>query len=413
VAVALRRAKRPKPTARAIGRSLDALNFLQSDVRGAFGPYLNVFLITEMHWTQSRVGLVTLIAGMLGLALQTPIGAAIDHTRAKRGAIVLALSILAAAGIVLFAVPSFWPVMIASSVMAVVGDVFVPAIAALTLGLYARQFLARRMGRNAAFDHAGNIATALIAAAVGYVFSQRGVFLLAPIFCGLAIMAVLSIPGNAIDLDRARGLDGKEPREKRRATGWHILISCPPLIVFGISALLFHFANAPLLPLVGQKLATAHPKEATALMSACIIAAQFVMIGVSVLVGRRANRWGRRPFLLAAYAVLPIRAVLYTLSDNSFWLIGVQLLDGVGAGIFAVLATLVVADLMRGTGRYNLALGAVATMQGIGASISGLVTGEIVDHAGYTPAFLSLGAVAMIALLVIAFAMPETRSTSR
>jgi hypothetical protein len=64
-------------------------------------------------------------------------------------------------------------------------------------------------------------------------------------------------------------------------------------------------------------------------------------------------------------------------SDNSFWLIGVQLLGGV------------VADI-RGTGRYNLALGAV----GIGASLSGLATSEVVDHFGYGAAFLSLGAAA-------------------
>ena len=75
--------------------SLDAINFLLSDVRGALGPYLNVFLVTQQHWSQSEVGLVTTISGLLGLAVQTPIGAAIDETRAKRGAIVLALAVLA------------------------------------------------------------------------------------------------------------------------------------------------------------------------------------------------------------------------------------------------------------------------------------------------------------------------------
>jgi hypothetical protein len=71
--------------------SLDAVNFLLSDVRGALGPYLNVFLVTQQHWSQSEVGFVTTISGLLGLAVQTPIGAAIDETRAKRGVIVLAL----------------------------------------------------------------------------------------------------------------------------------------------------------------------------------------------------------------------------------------------------------------------------------------------------------------------------------
>ena len=82
--------------------------------------------------------------------------------------------------------------------------------------------------------------------------------------------------------------------------------------------------------------------------------------------------------------------MLYTLSDNSFWLIGVQVLDGVGAGIFGALTPLVIADIMRGTGRYNLAQGAIATVQGIGASLSGLAAGVIVDHFGYSAAFLAL-----------------------
>ena len=90
--------------------SLDAVNFLLADVRGALGPYLNVFLVTQQHWSQSEVGLVTTISGLLGLAVQTPIGAAIDETRAKRGAIVLALAVLGIGAVIIFAWPSFWPV---------------------------------------------------------------------------------------------------------------------------------------------------------------------------------------------------------------------------------------------------------------------------------------------------------------
>jgi predicted MFS family arabinose efflux permease len=137
-------------TKRFIPYSLDAINFLLADVRGALGPYLNVFLVTQQHWSQSEVGLVTSIGGLLGLAVQTPIGAAIDATRAKRGAIILALAVLSVGAIIIFALPSFWPVMIANALMAVVGDVFGPAVAALTLGLYLRKQLARRMGRNSA-----------------------------------------------------------------------------------------------------------------------------------------------------------------------------------------------------------------------------------------------------------------------
>jgi MFS family permease len=143
-------------------------------------------------------------------------------------------------------------------------------------------------------------------------------------------------------------------------------------------------------------------------MSACIVAAQAVMLPIALLVGRTADRWGRKPLFLAGFAVLPIRAVLYTLSDDSVWLIAVQVLDGVGAGIFGALTPLVIADIMRGTGRYNLAQGAIATVQGIGASLIGLAAGEIVDNLGYGAAFLAAGAVATVALGVFAWRMPET-----
>jgi len=390
--------------------SLDAINFLLADVRGALGPYLNVFLVTQQHWSQSEVGLVTTIGGLLGLAAQTPIGAAIDETRAKRGAIVLALAVLGIGAAIIFAWPSFWPVAIANCMMAIVGDVFGPAVAALTLGLYARKQLARRMGRNSAFDHAGNVAIALVAGAVGYIFSQRAVFLLVPVFAVLAGIAVLSIPAEAIDYNRARDLE-PEPGAAESQTGvagYGILFKSRPLVIFGLCVMLFHLANAALLPLVGQKLAAAYPKEATAMMSACIVAAQAVMLPIAILVGRTADSWGRKPLFLAGFAILPIRAVLYTLSDNSFWLVGVQVLDGVGAGIFGALTPLVIADIMRGTGRYNLAQGAIASVQGIGASLSGLAAGVIVDHFGYSAAFLTLGAAALVALVVFALGMPET-----
>jgi predicted MFS family arabinose efflux permease len=116
------------------------------------GPYLNVFLVIQQHWSQSEVGVVTTISGLLELAVQTPIGAAIDETSAKRGAIVLALALLGIGAIIIFVWPTFWPVLIANSLIAIVGDVFGPAVAAVTLGLYARSQLARRMGRNSAFD---------------------------------------------------------------------------------------------------------------------------------------------------------------------------------------------------------------------------------------------------------------------
>ena len=349
-----------------------------------------------------------MIGGFVGLLLQTPAGAAIDATKAKRGLVVAALAVLAAGAVAIYAAPFFWPVMLANAAMAAVGDIFGPAVAAITLGLFARQALARRLGRNAAFDHAGNVAIAAAAGAVGWAFSQRTVFLLVPVFALLAALATLSIPGGAIDHERARGDTGGD------APGpvWRVLIGCRPLLIYCGCTLLFHLANASLLPLVGQKLALSHKGIATAMMSACIIAAQLIMLPIALLVGNTADRLGRKKLLLLGFGILPVRAGLYTFSDQAWWLIGVQLLDGVGAGIFGAITPLVVADLMRGTGRYNLAQGAVATAQGIGASSSGLLAGVIVQHAGYSAAFLTSAGIAAIAFSVLALALPETASVA-
>jgi len=127
-----------------------------------------------------------------------------------------------------------------------------------------------------------------------------------------------------------------------------------------------------------------------------------------MLVGARADRWGRKPIFLAGFAVLAVRGFLYPLSDNPFWLVGVQLLDGVGAGIFGALFPVVVNDLTQGTGRFNVSQGAIATAQGIGAAMSTAVAGAIVVSAGYGAAFATLGAVALVGFLVYLLTMPET-----
>ena len=79
--------------------ALDALNFLSADVRNLFGPFINVYLVTSRHWTQTDVGLITTGSGLLGIALQTPIGAAIDVTRAKRAVIVATMAAMTVAAL--------------------------------------------------------------------------------------------------------------------------------------------------------------------------------------------------------------------------------------------------------------------------------------------------------------------------
>jgi MFS family permease len=228
-----------------------------------------------------------------------------------------------------------------------------------------------------------------------------------------SLLSVLAIPGKAIDHELARGLHDAPGQPERtgddRPSGLSILLSCRPLLIFAGCATLFHLANAAMLPLVGQKLALQDKNLGTSLMSACIVAAQVVMVPMALMVGAKADLWGRKPLFLLGLGVLTIRGCLYPLSDHAYWLVAVQLLDGVGAGIYGAIFPIIVADLMRGTGRFNVAQGMVITAQGIGAALSTTLAGLVVVHAGYGAAFLTLAAVAAGGFAVCVFAMPETR----
>ena len=80
---------------------------------------------------------------------------------------------------------------------------------------------------------------------------------------------------------------------------------------------------------------------------------------------------------------------------NPELLVIVQLLDGVTAAVFSVLVPLVVADLTRGTGHFNLGQGLVGTFIGIGASLSATLAGYMSDHFGSPSAFAGLASIAL------------------
>ncbi|QEL25103.1 MFS transporter [Bosea sp. F3-2] len=386
--------------------SLDWLNFLLADLRGGLGPYVNVFLLTEAGWDQATIGAVLSASGLIGITFHAPIGALIDATRAKRGLIVGGAWCLAALSVGIVTYPTLVVVFVADVSMALLGAVFAPTVAAITLGLFGSREAATQLGRNAAFDRFGNLFIAAVAALVGTQFGQRGVFYMLPVFAGLSMIAVLAIPATAIDHQRARGLD-----EIRLGSGqpypWQRLFAERPFTVLAIGTALFHFANAPMLALVSQKLALEVKGFESAVTSAAIIVAQLATIPMAFLV-MRANLIGGKPLLILAFAALPLRGILFAMVDNPYWMIVFQILDGIGSGLFDVLLPLVLYGAVLGSGRYNMARGIIGTIQGVGGASSYVFAGSLVVWGGYSVAFAVLAGVGLAALILMLTAMPET-----
>src|SRR5436305_7710222 len=125
-----------------------------------------------------------------------------------------------------------------------------------------------------------------------------------------------------------------------------------------------------MLPLVGELLSKGQDRKSSFFMSACVIAAQFVMIPVAMVTGKLADPWGRKPLFLIGFGVLAVRGIPYTLDKGPAYLLSVQALDGVGAAIFGVLWVVIIADLAKGTGRFNLLRGVIQAALGLGAFLS-------------------------------------------
>jgi hypothetical protein len=276
----------------------------------------------------------------------------------------------------------------------------------MSLGIVGRSRFDARQGRNQTFNSAGNVTAALSMGLLGCFVSNRSIFFFVAVLVLPTILSLALVRSDEIDHDLARGGNAAGPAGG--PARWTDLFENRALVVFLVSAVMFHFANAAMLPLLGEMLAKGRGRSSMMFMSACVVTTQVVIALLAAWTGRRAGSWGRRPLLLVAFGVLPIRGVLYALTGNTVLLVAIQILDGVGAGIFGVVSVLVIADLTRGTGRFNLTLGAITTAVGVGASFSQVIAGGIVHRVGPRAGFLFLAGVAAVAYAILHVFMPET-----
>ncbi|WP_126972141.1 MFS transporter [Xanthomonas sp. BRIP62411] len=376
-------------------RALEALHFSVADVQDGLGPFLSVFLQSR-GWSVAAIGTVMSAGGIAGMLATTPAGALVDTTRRKRAVVVVGCLAILLATALIWLHPTSSGVVTAQIVSALAAAGIGPALTGITLGLVHARGFDHQLARNQVANHAGNMLAAVLAGWLGWRFGFAAVFVLTAAFGVLAIAAVLLIPSAAIDHRAARGLGQADGADS--LSGWRVLLTCRPLALLAITLGLFHLGNAAMLPLYGMAIVAAHAGDANALTATTIVVAQATMVVVALLAMRWIRVHGHWWVLLVAFMALPLRALVAASLIQGWGVFPVQILDGLGAGLQAVVVPALVARLLQGTGRVNVGQGAVMTVQGVGAALSPALGGWLAHAFGYRIAFLALGGIAVLAV---------------
>ncbi len=397
----------PGTASSASARGLDWFTFFLADIQTGFGPFVAIYL-TAHQWAQFDIGLVLTAGGLVALAGQMPGGALVDAMRSARlvGGIAVAAICLAALALAIWPI---FPVVMGSRVLhAAASCVLGPVIAAISLGLVGHAALGARLGRNARFASIGNGIAAAAMGLCGYLASNQAVFFLTAALAAPAMLALARIRMNEVVLLKEEAV-GTTTTTTTTTTGLRDVLSNRRLLIFAACILLFQLASAAMLPLMGGILTMRTGEWASTFIGACIVVPQLIVAGFAPAIGRVANSWGRRPLLLLCFAALAARGALFALVTDPYLIVAVQALDGISAAVLGVSLPLIVADITRGTGRFNLALGIVGSAVGIGAALSTTLAGYTIDHFGSSTAFYGLAVMALCGMALVWLLLPETR----
>jgi hypothetical protein len=165
-----------------------------------------------------------------------------------------------------------------------------------------------------------------------------------------------------------------EPPGHRRSSGWRVVLD-RRVLAFALCIVCFHLDNTAMLPVAAAEVTRQAGDSANLVIAAALVVPQLVVALLSPLVGRLAERRGRRLVLLAGFIALPLRGLLFSTLASPALIVAAQVLDGVGGAVIGVLVPLVAADLTRGTGRFNLCMGTIGLAVGVGATLSTAIAG--------------------------------------
>jgi MFS family permease len=380
--------------------ALATLNFFLADARDGLGPFLDGFLATH-GWQPMTLGIIATIGGIIGMIATPFFGALVDASPYKRSLIIAPVMVVTAAALWTLASPDNFSVFGGQSATALVGAVIGPALMGLTLGLVGQKAFSQQISRNEVWNHTGNVFSLVCVYLIAQHFGQNGIVWLMLATAFATIVATLAIRPTEIDQKIARGF-AETDGDSAQPAGFRVLAQSRGLIVLALIMMIFHFGNAPISRLIAQDFSIQmdSPFQTTAITTGI---SQLAMIVVAASAPMLINRFGLRSIFLIALLALPIRGMIAGYFTSFTAIYPVQILDGIGAGLIGIATPIAVERILLGSGRFNVGLAAVMTVQGIGASLSNIVAGWLTEKGGYSLAYFFHGGIAAFALLLFLF----------
>lgn len=386
-------------------RGLDWFSFFLADIQVGFGPFLAIYLTTA-KWTNADIGLVLTAGSVLGLLGQIPAGSLIDGLKREKLVASVAMVGIGISALWIAVSPNFLSVLLAQMLHVGSSVIIGPALAAISLALAGYGLIGERLGRNARFASCGSIAAGAFMGVVGQYISSQAVFLVTAATAVPALIALRAISSDDIKRGHRQDLQRNhyEPLAALRDVLRH-----RTLVILAACVFFFHLANAAVLPLVASTITMRVGEKATAMIALAMIVPQIMVAIASPHVGRLADKLGRRRLLLVGFAALPVRTLLLASTTDPMALVVIQLLDGISATCVGILVPTCVADIVRGTGNFNLSLGVVGSAMGVGAAISTTLAGVVADAYGSSVALATLAMFAIVGAIVFALFVAETK----
>jgi MFS family permease len=395
------------PVSRQSRRGLDWMNFFLADVQTGFGTFV-AFYLAHVGWSPSSIGLALTTGSLAGVLTQVPGGVLADAVAWKRALVAIGITLIGVAALIIAFVPSFVTVTFAEVLHGITAGLVTPAIGAISLGLVGRSAMSLRTGRNYRYAAAGHALTAAAMGTVGAYLTESAIFIAAALLCIPALITLSFIRSEEINYARARNAATKEGAGIGRIRD---LVKNRKLVLFGAALVLFQLADASMLPLIGEHLGVSKGTEASLWISGLIIVPQIVVAILAPWVGYHSEKRGRRPLLLIGFGLEAVRAALLAFALGYAGLALAQVLDGITGAIVGVLTVVVITDLTAGTGRFNLARGAIGASIGIAASVSTMTTGFIFQGLGRGICFVIIGAMACAATGMLWIFLSETKTS--